>query len=236
MTISCRFLDTAGVHSNNPTQIKVCGLTRLEDAQQVAKCGVAALGLIFYPPSSRNLGAAQAKAIRESLPPEVAAVAVVVNPEDDLLDVITNSVKPDFIQFHGDETESRCLEPGIPYIKAFRVRSAEQVKSAVQSYPTASGLLLDAYVKDKVGGTGMTFSWDDVPQVDKPIVLAGGLHSGNVTDAIAKVKPMAVDVSTGVESQPGVKDLSAVQQFVTAVQAADDLNHFNQLDSHKVAL
>ena len=236
MTNGCRFLDTTKARRDKSTQIKVCGLTRLEDAVQVAKLGVDALGLIFYPPSSRNLTEDKAKTIRESLPPEIAAVAVVVNPHDELLETITNTIKPDFIQFHGDESERRCLEPGIPFIKAIRVRSAEQVRLAVESYPTASGLLLDAYVKDKVGGTGVTFSWDEVPQIEKPIVLAGGLHSGNVAKAIAEVKPMAVDVSTGVESQAGLKDTSRVQEFIAAVQATDYLIDTNQIVSTEVTI
>ncbi len=227
MATGFRFLDSKEAQRHHSTQIKVCGITRIEDALQIAQCDIAAIGMVFYPPSARNLSEEKAKVIRESLPANIASVAVVVDPEDELLDAITYSVKPDFIQFHGDETERRCCEPGIPFIKALRVKNSEQVKQAVDAYPAASGLLLDAYVKNKVGGTGRTFSWDHVPQVDKPIILAGGLHRENIVQAIGQVGPMAVDVSTGVELSPGVKSPSAVREFVAAVRAADEMNQAN---------
>lgn len=216
-----RFLDSMPMAGPHTTQIKVCGITRIEDALHAARCGVGAVGLIFYSPSGRNLTGFQAKAIRESLPPDVASVAVVVDPADELLDEIVHEVKPDFIQFHGCESEQRCCEAGLPFFKAFRVRSPEQVAHAVESYPEASGFLLDAYEKDKVGGTGRTFSWDLVPHTEKPIILAGGLHHGNVSRAIHQVRPAAVDVSTGVETSEGIKNHMAIGEFVAAVQAAD---------------
>ncbi len=222
MDISPRFLASNSDQGSQSTQIKVCGITRIEDALFASRCGVEAIGLIFYPPSGRNLSAQKAKSIRDSLPPEVASIAVVVNPDDDLLDAIVSQVRPTYIQFHGDESEQRCQEAGLPFIKALRVRNPAQVAKGVDSYPEAAGLLLDAYVKDKVGGTGRTFSWDYVPQVGKPIILAGGLHSGNIAQAISKVGPTAVDVSTGVEFSPGVKNQAAIREFVTAVRSANN--------------
>ena len=199
------------------TQIKVCGITRLEDAIYAAQCGVDAIGLIFYSPSPRNVGSEQAKKIRQILPDTVASVAVVVDPDDELLNQIVEEVKPDFIQFHGNESPARCQQSGLPFLKAFRVRSAALIEQAVGDYSSASAVLLDAYVPDKVGGTGKTFSWDLVPQLEMPIILAGGLDSSNIAQAIQTVNPVAVDVSTGVESSPGIKDNHAVREFVMTV-------------------
>ena len=199
------------------TQIKVCGITRIEDAIYAAQCGVDAIGLIFYSPSPRNVGSEQAKKIRQNLPESVASVAVVVDPDDELLNQIVEEVKPDFIQFHGNESPDRCQQSGLPFLKAFRVRSAALVEQAVGDYSSASAVLLDAYIPDKVGGTGQTFSWDLVPQLEMPIILAGGLDSSNIAQAIQTVNPVAVDVSTGVESSPGIKDNHAVREFVMTV-------------------
>ena len=203
--------------SHFQTQIKVCGITRIEDAIYAAQCGVDAIGLIFYSPSPRNVDSEQAKIIRQNLPDTVACVAVVVDPDDELLYQIVEDVKPDFIQFHGNESPARCQQSGLPFLKAFRVRSAAMVEQAVGEYSSASAVLLDAYVPDKVGGTGQTFSWDLVPQLEMPIILAGGLDSTNIAQAIQTVNPVAVDVSTGVESSPGIKDNHAVRKFVMAV-------------------
>ena len=222
MVNAFRFLDPNSMAGSHTTQIKVCGITRVEDALHAARCGAGAVGLIFYSPSGRNLTGAQAKAIRECLPPDVASVAVVVNPADELLEEIVHDVRPNFIQFHGNEPEPRCCEAGLPFIKAFRVRSSEQVTQGIEAYPKARGFLLDAYEKDKVGGTGRTFSWEFVPHAEKPIILAGGLHSGNISQAIHQVKPTAVDVSTGVEISEGIKNHAAISEFVAAVQAADE--------------
>ncbi len=221
MNINSHFLIASAVKTNGLTQIKVCGITQVQDALFAAQCGVDAVGMVFYPPSGRNLDSLQAKAIRDSLPPEVASVAVVVNPDDQLLDEIVQLVKPTYIQFHGEESVERCRESGIPFIKAIRVRHAEQISQAVDDYPDASGLLFDAYEKNKVGGTGRTFPWELMFRVDKPIILAGGLHRNNVAEAIQKVRPTAVDVSTGVEFSEGIKNQAAIQDFVCAVQAAD---------------
>jgi len=225
MTVVPRFLDSTTAQRPHATQIKVCGITRIEDALQIAHYDINAVGLVFYSPSPRHLSSEQAKLIKACLPTHIASVAVVVNPDDELLVEITQQIEPDYIQFHGDETESRCLEPGIPYIKALRVQSSQQVQTANECYPTAAGLLLDAYVKDQVGGTGKTFSWRHVPKIDQPIILAGGLHYENIVQAVTAVKPAAVDVSTGVETRAGIKDIAAVRRFVAAVRKADELEY-----------
>ncbi len=221
MKRSVRFLDSTGLTESVRTQVKVCGITRLEDAVHASQCGAHALGFIFYSPSKRNMNSWKVKAIKDKLPESVSSVAVVVDPDDQLLDEIVSVVRPSYIQFHGDESPERCREAGIPFIKAFRVRSAEQLERAGDHYHEASALLFDAYLPDKVGGTGLTFSWNLLPSFEKPVILAGGLHSGNVLRAIENVQPDAVDVSTGVEFSPGIKNRDAISEFFSAVQAAD---------------
>jgi len=221
MNQSVRFLESATSPTPYSTQIKVCGITRVSDALYAAECGVDAVGFIFYPPSPRNLTCEKAKAIRQQLPESVASVAVVVDPNDTLLNNIVELVQPDFIQFHGNESQQRCTQSGIPFYKAFRVNNSDRVKQSAQKYKNAQAILLDAYVPDKVGGTGKTFAWNLVPELQLPVILAGGLHCGNIADAIRTVKPHAVDVSTGVESAAGVKDCIAVRKFVEAVRKTD---------------
>ncbi len=221
MKRSVRFLDSSGPSESFQTQVKVCGITRLEDAVHASRCGAHALGFIFYSPSKRNMNSQKVKAIKDELPESVSSVAVVVDPDDQLLDDIVSVVRPNFIQFHGVESPERCREAGIPFIKAFRVRSSEQLEKAGEHYHDASALLFDAYLPDKVGGTGLTFSWNLLPSFEKPVILAGGLHSGNVVRAIESVQPDAVDVSTGVEFSPGIKNRHAISEFFSAVQTAD---------------
>lgn len=221
MKRSVRFLDSSDLSESVRTQVKVCGITRMEDAMHASRCGAHALGFIFYSPSERNMSSRKAKAIKDNLPETVSSVAVVVDPDDKLLDEIVSVVRPSFIQFHGNESPERCRQAGIPYIKAFRVRSSEQLVNAGDKFHDASALLFDAYLPDKVGGTGLTFSWNLLPSIEKPVILAGGLHSGNVHHAIENVQPEAVDVSTGVEFSPGIKNRDAISEFFTAVQTAD---------------
>ncbi len=213
-----RFLCFSGSSGQTKIQIKVCGITRVEDAIGVSQSGVDAIGLVFYEPSPRNLSYRQARAIRESLPGSVSSVAVVVDPSDDVLENILNEVKPDFIQFHGSETPSRCESAGLPYIKALRVRASSQIEQVVEDYADARGVLVDTYDPDKVGGTGVAFSWSRIPNLNVPLILAGGLHAKNVKDALCLMNPVAVDVSTGVEYSPGLKNVAAVQKFVQAVR------------------
>ena len=221
MKRSTRFLESTDLSNKAQTQIKVCGITRLEDAIHATQCGAHALGFIFYSPSKRNMKSEGVRSILENMPESVSSIAVVVNPDDELLDEIVSTVRPDFIQFHGDESPARCRDSGIPFIKAFRVRNADQLERAGDEYHDASALLFDAFVPDKVGGTGMTFSWDLLPSLSIPVILAGGLHSGNVRQAIEHVKPDAVDVSTGVEFSPGIKNKNAISEFIATVQTAD---------------
>ena len=216
-----RFLESRGLPKQPQTQVKVCGITRMEDALHAANAGAHALGFIFYSPSKRNMTSEKVRSILDEIPESASSIAVVVDPDDELLNSIVSVARPDFIQFHGVESPERCRETGIPYIKAFRVQSSEQLETVSESYHDASALLFDAYVPDRVGGTGKTFSWNLLPSLDIPMVLAGGLHSGNIAEAIGRVEPEAVDVSTGVEVSPGIKDSGAITEFMAAVQLAD---------------
>ncbi len=177
-----------------------------------------ALGFVFYPPSPRSIGFEQARAILDHLPDSVSSVAVMVDPDDALLAGVVRQVSPDYLQFHGVESPLRCQESGVPYLKGFRVRSNSQIKQEVAPYDTAHAVLLDAYVPDKVGGTGETFAWDQVPSLKQKVILAGGLNAKNVGVAMRTVAPYAVDVSSGVESAPGIKDTQAIGEFVKAVR------------------
>lgn len=205
------------------TQIKICGITSTQDAGYAVEFGADAIGLVFYAPSSRNLTPSQAKLIRDSLPDSVSSVGVVVDPVDELLEQVINAVGVDFIQFHGNESPERCRQSGIPYIKALRVQSTEQIHQALERYTDAVAFLLDAYETERVGGTGRTFAWDMIPRIEKPVILAGGLSAENVGEAIRQVGPAGVDVSTGVEIAGGIKDRNAIHRFVSAVRTADML-------------
>ena len=222
MVKSASFLKYEASVNQRSTQIKVCGITRLNDALNAVQCGVEAIGFIFYPPSPRNLTCEQARVIREKLPPSVSSIAVVVDPDDNLLTGIVDTVQPDYIQFHGNEPQERCMETGLPFYKAFRVNRDVPIARMTENYSEAKAILLDAYVPDQVGGTGKTFAWDLVPSLSLPVILAGGLHSGNVAEAIRQLQPRAVDVSTGVEDTPGIKNDEAVRDFVEAVRSADE--------------
>ncbi len=205
------------------TKIKVCGITRLTDALSAAEHGADALGFVFYPPSPRNLEIGQARAILDYLPESVSSVAVMADPDDALLAAVVSQVRPDYLQFHGVESPLRCQASGLPYLKGFRVRRKSQIKQEAAAYIGAHAILLDAYAPDKVGGTGETFAWDRVPSLRHKVILAGGLNAGNVDLAMRTIRPYAVDVSSGVESAPGIKDAKAIGEFVKAVRRSDQL-------------
>ena len=208
------------------TRIKMCGITRPEDAQQAAKLGVDAIGLVFYGPSPRNINVGQACAVLAALPPFVTTVGLFVNASVDEIRVISEQVKLDLLQFHGDESPEFCASLGRPYIKAIRMRDDVDLQAEASKYSQPSfqarGLLLDAYHPALPGGTGESFEWTRVPN-DLPtaVILAGGLTAENVGEAIRVVRPYAVDVSGGIEAQKGIKDWGKMADFVAAVRAAD---------------
>jgi phosphoribosylanthranilate isomerase len=204
------------------TAVKVCGITRAEDALAAAGCGARALGFMFYAPSPRNIAPQSAAAIVTRLPPFVTVVGVFVNPDAAWVEQVLGRVRLDLLQFHGDETPDFCAGFGMPYVKAARVRPGDDLLEYSAAYTQARGLLLDAYEPGVYGGTGRAFDWSLVPgQLPLPVILSGGLTPANVGAAVRAVRPWAVDVSSGVESAKGIKDAAKVAAFIEEVRNAD---------------
>ena len=207
------FLDMSAVRS------KICGITRIEDALAAVEAGADAIGFVFYAKSPRAVTFEQARVIVKALPPFVTTVGLFVNASDQALREILGAVPLDLLQFHGDESAEACESWQRPYIKALRVKAGDDIVAACEAYPGASGILLDAYVEGIPGGTGEAFDWSLIPQgLSKPIILAGGLTPDNVAEAVARVRPYAVDVSGGVEASKGIKDHGKIQAFIKAVR------------------
>ena len=203
---------------------KICGITRLEDALAAVEAGADAIGFVFYAKSPRAVSVQQARAIIRALPPFVTTVGLFVNASRCELGEILDAVPLDLLQFHGDEAAEDCESWHRPYIKALRVKAGDDIAAAVDAYPSASGVLLDTYVEGVPGGTGEAFDWSLIPQqLSKPLILAGGLTPENVADAVARVKPYAVDVSGGVEASKGIKDHAKIQAFLSAIKNAGSL-------------
>ena len=206
----------------NRTRVKICGITRAEDAVAVVEAGSDAIGLVFYEPSPRAVTLKQAQEIVQSVPAFVTVTALFVNPEPSLVQEVLNGVRIDLIQFHGDEDSTFCEQFKHPYIKAIRVRQASDVVASSLRFPSAQGILLDSYKPGVPGGTGETFDWSLIPaDKTKAIILAGGLTPENVADAIELVQPFALDVSGGVEEAKGIKDHGKINQFLSEVYRVD---------------
>ncbi|SRR5690554_662212 len=200
------------------TRVKICGITRPEDALTAVKAGADAIGLVFYGPSPRCVSLEQAQAIAQVIPPFVTITALFVDPTAEEVQKILDSVRIDLIQFHGDENEHFCEQFNTPYIKAIRVRNTQDVVANSLRFPSALAFLLDSFKPGVPGGTGETFDWSLIPQESqKPIILAGGLTAENIATAIQQVSPFAVDVSGGVEATKGIKDASKIQEFMNEV-------------------
>jgi phosphoribosylanthranilate isomerase len=201
------------------TRIKICGITRPEDAQRAALLGADAIGLVFYPPSPRAVTPDLARAIVADLPPFVCVVGLFVDmPVKDIQGILAE-VCIDLLQFHGDELPEDCRRLGKPYIKAIRMRLGVDLAEYARRYEDCLGLLLDAYDEGSAGGTGQTFDWSRVSGgLKKPIILAGGLTPDNVASAIEQVRPYAVDVSSGVEAAKGIKDAAKMAAFIERVR------------------
>ena len=203
------------------TRVKICGITRGGDARAAAEAGADAIGLVFYPPSPRFLSVERAVEIRDALPPFVSAVALFVNPDAAQVAQVLGRVRPAMLQFHGEETPQFCAQFGVPYIKACRVRKGADLLEYLRPFSTAAGWLLDSPVEE-YGGVGERFDWSLAPAVrDRPIILAGGLTRDNVAEAIRHVRPWGVDVTSGVESAKGVKDVAKIAAFIAEVRNAD---------------
>ncbi|MBP7826180.1 MAG: phosphoribosylanthranilate isomerase [Verrucomicrobia bacterium] len=202
-------------------KVKICGLTRVADARAAVAAGADMIGLMFYPGSPRAISLAQAAAIAAALSPEVIPVGVFVNPASALVKEAIAAGALKALQFHGDEPPDFCTQFGLMSIKAFRVRDANSLR-VLPEYPT-DAWLLDAYTPGSRGGTGEMFNWDlaRAAQVHgRPLFLAGGLTPDNVAAAVRRVRPFAVDVSSGVESAPGLKDAEKIRAFVRAAKSA----------------
>ena len=200
------------------TRVKICGITRAEDASTAVQHGCDAIGLVFYEPSPRYVTPASARLITAGLPPFVSAVGLFVDAAPEYVRDVLSQVGLDLLQFHGDETPEYCRQFGMPYLKAVRVRPETNLLQYAAAYADAKALLLDAYLPGTPGGTGTTFDWSLIPQdLPKPIILAGGLDAGNVSAAIKQCRPYAVDVSGGVERQKGIKDADKIAAFMRGV-------------------
>jgi phosphoribosylanthranilate isomerase len=205
------------------TRIKICGITRPEDALVAVDSGASAIGLVFYAGSPRAVSVAQALKIAAVIPPFVSVVALFVDEPADIVRRIVETVPVDTIQFHGNETAPFCQQFGRPWIKALRMKPGTDVASFCRDYRSARGILLDSWQEGVPGGTGRTFDWQlAAHRLPLSVIAAGGLNDENVAAAMAVLRPAAVDVSGGVEHSPGRKDPAKVRAFIAAVRAADD--------------
>lgn len=200
------------------TRVKICGITRLEDAISAAQYGVDALGFVFYPPSPRNIDRERAAKIIAQVPAFVTTTALFVNADRTEIDSVISTTRIDLLQFHGDEDPGFCESFNRPYIKALRVHKGMDILSQASAYESARAILLDAYVQGVPGGTGSSFDWHVIPSaLSSRIVLAGGLDSENVAQAIQQTQVFAVDVSGGVEAAKGIKDAEKIRRFINEV-------------------
>jgi len=204
------------------TAIKICGLTRIDDALAAARLGANAIGVVLYSGSPRFVTHEQARRIVDAVPPFVTTVALMVNPSAEQVHAAIKEVRPALLQFHGDETGAFCSSFSVPYIKALRVKPETDLLQYARTYASAKGLLLDAFVEGAHGGTGAVFDWGLIPrELSLPLILAGGLNPDNVSEAIRQVRPWAVDVSSGVEVEKGKKDAALIAAFIRGVRDAD---------------
>ncbi|MCW8957204.1 MAG: phosphoribosylanthranilate isomerase [Gammaproteobacteria bacterium] len=207
---------------NLRTRVKICGITRPEDALAAARLGVDAIGLVFYENSPRHLSIEQAQAVCQALPGFVTVVSLFLNPEPELVKDVLASVPVDLLQFHGTESGDFCRSFDHPYIKALGMAGEHGLVQRAIEYADARGVLLDSHETGAAGGTGETFDWHSIPeQFRQSIILAGGLNPQNVAEAIVAVRPYAVDLSSGVEAAPGIKDASLMVQLMKEVKRVD---------------
>jgi len=199
------------------TRVKICGITRRQDAEFAVEMGADALGLVFYPPSPRAVSIERAQKIVAGLPPFISIVALFVDAKVEEVRTCLASLPIGLLQFHGDESPEYCEQFKMPYMKAIRMRDDVELVAEVERYSTASAILLDSYQPGMPGGTGQVFDWTMIKKVNKPVILAGGLAANNVAMAIEQVQPYAVDVSGGVELAKGIKDNQKISDFMQEV-------------------
>jgi phosphoribosylanthranilate isomerase len=201
-------------------QVKICGITRVEDALMAQRAGADALGLVMYSKSSRYVNMQQAIVLREAIATDTLCVVLLVNADKEFVKQVIAEVKPDLIQFHGDESADFCRQFEFPFIRALRMRDDLDIAAEARAYFNAYGLLFDAWNPDQYGGTGEQFDWQRLPtERDFHLILAGGLNPHNVAEAVATARPDMVDVSGGVESSPGIKDTQKVKAFINSAKA-----------------
>ena len=211
------------------TRVKICGMTRSEDAAAACQLGVDAIGLVFYGKSPRNVSIQQASSICESVSGFVSVVALFLNAETDLIRQVVNELPVDLIQFHGTEPPEFCRSFGKPYLKALGTEGESDLVEQIEAYGDARGILLDSHGKGAAGGTGATFDWGIIPaHLSESIILAGGLNPKNVAEAIRTVRPYGVDLSSGVEAGPGIKNAKLMAQLMKEVKRVD-CEHENKL-------
>lgn len=204
------------------TAVKICGITRTADALAAARHGAHAIGLVFYRPSPRYVDPDTAAAIVRALPPFITTVGLFVDANEDEVREIAAHTGVQLLQFHGAESADFCASFDVPYMKALQVRPGVDLLQYVRIFSSARALLLDAYHEDLHGGTGAVFDWELIPRMlPLPLVLSGGLTPENVGEAIRRVRPTAVDVSSGVEASKGIKDEAKIAAFITGVRNAD---------------
>jgi phosphoribosylanthranilate isomerase len=195
-------------------RVKICGITRSADLQAAVAAGADALGFVFAERSKRVLSVAAAQELAGMVPAFVSRVGLFMDQDFESVARVLDSVALNLLQFHGSEDAEYCRQFGLPYIKAVSMSSEAAARQAAIDYPDAAALLLDSHPAGGLGGTGQSFDWSMIPEVSLPLVLAGGLTPENVGEAVAQLKPWAVDVSSGVEDEPGVKNAGKMQKFI----------------------
>ncbi|MHB1237034.1 MAG: phosphoribosylanthranilate isomerase [Gallionella sp.] len=204
------------------TRVKICGITRVDDALAAARSGADGIGLVFYERSPRHVSIAQARQLAGALPPFVTTVGLFVNAEAAFVREVLANVPLDLLQFHGDETPEYCAQFNKPFLKAIRVKAGVDLLQCASDFRGARGLLLDAHVEGIPGGTGTAFDWALIPgDLPLPVILSGGLDAGNAAAAIEQVRPYALDVSSGVEASKGIKDAAKIAAFINEVKHID---------------
>ena len=205
------------------TRVKICGITREQDARHAAASGADSIGLVFHQPSPKVVELEQAIAIRRILPPFVSVTAVFLDETTDWIAQVVHRLRPDCLQFHGSESVDFCESWGVPYIKSIPMGSTQNPVVYASQYASAQGFLMDSNVAGRLGGSGDTFDWSMIPSsLEFPLLLAGGIDPSNVAEAIARVRPWGVDVSSGVEQRRGVKDPNRIAAFVNAVRELEN--------------
>lgn len=205
------------------TRVKICGITRVQDARYAAAMGADSIGLVLHQASPKRVTLEQAVEIRRILPPFVTVTAVLLNETGDWVKQVVQRLRPDCLQFHGQEEPDFCEAWTIPYIKAIPMGSTQNPDEYAANYASAQGFLLDSNAAGRLGGSGDTFDWSRIPtSFAAPLILAGGINPSNVAEAIARIKPWGVDVSSGVEVAKGVKDKDLIDQFFNEVRRGDE--------------